>query len=78
MSNENKVQYREQKAKIRTFHDKTNKEGAVVQKVMVKQETTGVMASLGQWSAWGTDRATALAALKQMRGKSTNQINLLP
>lgn len=72
-----KVEYREQKAKIRTFHEKKNSENVTVQIVMVKEERTGVMASIGPWSAWGVDNVAALESLKRMRGKSTDQIQLL-
>ncbi len=75
MSNKTKIEYRDQTAKLRKIHDVVNKEGAVVGKKMIKEETAGVMASFGQWSAWGDDRVTALRALKAIRGMDTQWID---
>lgn len=66
MSAREQVRYYEQSAKVRNIHDVKNKDGAVVQKKMTKDPVAGVMASYGRWSAWGVDRATALAALRQI------------
>jgi hypothetical protein len=59
--------YRQQTSNIRTVVDEVNKDGQPTGKKIVKKvPTIGWMASRGNHSAWGADRALAKAALEQL------------
>ncbi len=60
--NEPSVEYRDQIAKIHTGKREMGGDGGKY----VKKVVTGVMASLGPWSACGADRASALANLMNL------------
>jgi len=61
MSDETKIEYREQKSMKRSY---------VAGAKQVRVEKEGWMASRGRWSAHGEDRGGALANLKRMLGEA--------